>query len=226
MQLREPPLPAVNSCSNLGCSSSVSLVMSRGWLKAIFVPSVGSQVLIWFLLPGTRKIERISGNRRRRDCWNSQEQKNRLGAVSHTTSSTYVLAEPSSALNSSTRIEHDRANKLRWWMNAGKYLQHQEEQVGVQKTQQPANKVKMNSGKGQRAKALEISLWRFWLGTHPKKPRRPQSPHSEQSLAVVWKWNQTGKGEILGWAFEVFALIHFTGTCAAWSLCDSLEVYS
>lgn len=135
--------------------------MSRGWLKAIFVPSVGSQALIWFLLPGTGKIESISGNRRRRDCWNSQERQNRLGAVSHTTCSTYVLAELSSALNSSTRIEHDRANKLGWWMNAGKYLQHHEKQVSVQKTQQPTNKVKMNSGKGQRAKALEISLWSF-----------------------------------------------------------------
>lgn len=161
MQLRELPLPAVISCSNLGCSPSVSLVMSRGWLRAIFVPSVGSQALIWFLLPGTGKAERISGNRRHRDCWNSWERQNRLGAVSHTTSSTYVLAELSSALNSSTRIEHDRANKLRWWMNAGKYLQHQEKQVGVQKTQRPTNKGKMSSGKGQRAKALEISLWSF-----------------------------------------------------------------
>lgn len=188
MQLREPPLPAVISGSNLGCSPSVSLVMSRGWLKAIFVPSVGSQALIWFLLPGMWRIERISGNRRHGDCWNSQEKRqNRLGAVSHTTSSTYVLAEFSSALNSSTRIEHDCANKLRWWMNAGKYLQHQEKQVGVQKTQQPTNKVKVNCGKGQRAKALEDIPLEFLIRTHLTKPRPPQSPHSEQSLAVVWK---------------------------------------
>lgn len=43
-----------------------------------------------------------------------------------------ALAELSSALNSSTRIEYDHANKLRWWMHVEKYL-HQEKQVSVQK---------------------------------------------------------------------------------------------
>lgn len=181
------------ACCDLMQQSGVQptsvMVMSRGWLKAIFVPSVGSQALFWFLLPGTWKIECISGNRRHRDCWNSQERQNRLGAVSHTTCSTYVLAELSSALNSSTRIEHDRANKLRWWMNAGKYLQHHERQVGVQKTQQSTNKVKMNSGKGQSAKALEISLWNFWLGLTPQNPGHLRTSVQSRACGVEIKPN-------------------------------------
>lgn len=198
MQLREPPLPAVISCSTLGCSPSVSLVKSRGWLKAIFVPSAGSQALIWFLLPGTWKIERISGNRRRRDCWNSQERQNRLGAVSHTTSSTYVLAELSSALNSSTRIEHDHANKLRWWMNAGKYLQHQEKQVGVQKNPTANQQSKNEFWQRPKSPSPRDTPLEFLTRNHLTKSRPPQSPHSEHSLAVVRKWNQTGKSGILG----------------------------
>ena len=49
----------------------------------------------------------------------------------------------------------------------------------------------------------------------PRKPRPLQSPHSQQNLAVAWKRNHTGQSEILGWDFEVFKSIHFTGICAA-----------
>lgn len=60
-----------------------------------------------------------------------------------------ALAELSSALNSSTRIEHDRANKLRWWMRGGKYLHH-EKQVSVKNRKK--DKVKTGTGEGHESK--------------------------------------------------------------------------
>lgn len=93
-----PILSLMISRSNLWCRLLVSMVMSRGWLKASFVPNAGRQSFIQMLPPGTCQVQRILENRLCRDCWNSQKWQNRLEATSHTTSSTYVHWQSSAQL--------------------------------------------------------------------------------------------------------------------------------
>lgn len=79
------------------------------------------------------------------------------------------------------------------WMQENIYNTRKSKWVS-KKTKQPTNKVKMNSGKGQRAQALEIPLWSFWLGLTSQNPGHPRA-HT-QSTAWLWCRNETKLGRV------------------------------